>query len=135
MLLHMALFHSFYGWVIFHCINIPHLLYSFIWRWTFRLFHVLAITNSAAVSIGVHVYFWIMFFSRYMARSGIAGSYGSSIFSFLRNFHTVLIIGCYPFTSHLQVEGAQFSKIPSAFIFCRFCWWSVDWCKWKLFVD
>ena len=30
-------FVSFYGWVIFHCIYVPHLLYPFICRWTFRL--------------------------------------------------------------------------------------------------
>ena len=40
-------------------------------------FHVLAIVNSAAVNIGVHVSFQTMFFSRYVPRSGIAGSYGS----------------------------------------------------------
>ena len=45
-------------------------------------FHVLAIVNRAAVSIVVHDSFWIMVFSGYMPRSGIAGSYGSSIFSF-----------------------------------------------------
>ena len=40
-------------------------------------FHVLAIVNSAAVNIGVHVFFQTMFFSGYMPRSGIVGSYGS----------------------------------------------------------
>ena len=33
----MALFHSFYGWVIFHSINVLHLLYLFLCQWTFRL--------------------------------------------------------------------------------------------------
>ena len=47
-------------------------------------FHVLAIVNSAAMNTGVHVSFGTMLFSGYMPRSGIAGSYGSSIFSFLK---------------------------------------------------
>ena len=45
-------------------------------------FHVLAIVYSAAVNIGVHVSFQTMFFSRYMPRSGIAGSSDSSILVF-----------------------------------------------------
>ena len=32
-------------------------------------FHVLAIVNSATMNIGVHAFFWIMFFSRYMKDS------------------------------------------------------------------
>ena len=46
-------------------------------------FHVLAIVNSAAVNIGVHVSFQIMVLSGDMPRSGTAGSYGNSSFSFL----------------------------------------------------
>ena len=45
-------------------------------------FHVLTIVNGAAVNIGVHVSFRIMFCTRYMPKSGIAGAYGSSIFNF-----------------------------------------------------
>ena len=47
-------------------------------------FYVLAIVNTAAVYDGVHVSFQIRVFSEYMPRSGIAGSYGNSIFSFFK---------------------------------------------------
>ena len=45
-------------------------------------FYVLAIANSAAVNIRVHVSFPPTFFSGYMPRSGIAGAYGSYILVF-----------------------------------------------------
>ena len=41
-------------------------------------FCVLAIVNSAAMNIGVHVSFQIRVFSGYMPRSGIVGSCGNS---------------------------------------------------------
>ena len=45
-------------------------------------FRVMAIVDSASVNIRVRASFWVMIFSKHMPKSGIAGSYGSSVFSF-----------------------------------------------------
>ena len=85
-------FHPFYGWIIFHCayvffINI-HLLMN-----PEAVF--LAVVNNAAMSTGVHesFQFSVFIFCRLYSGVGLLDHmFGSSVFSFLRNFHSGHIV-------------------------------------------
>ena len=90
MLLQMASFYSFFIAEYYSVIYKRHICFilSFV-DGHLGCLHVLGIVSSAAMNAAVSVTFQTMFFFRYMLRSGVDGLYDSSVFSFLRNFHTV----------------------------------------------
>lgn len=109
-------FISFYGWIMFHCIDVPHFIYSFIGWWTFGLFLFFTILIYYE-----HLYIrfvWTCFhFSwEYILRSGIGGSQGNSNYTFwgtARLFGTAPIPFSIPTGSILSIYFICFLYIYS----------------------
>ena len=87
-------FTSFYSWIIFHCMYIPHFIYPFICWWSFVVstFWLLWIMLLWTL---LHKYLFESLFSfEYISRSGIAGSYGKSMVTFSEEPPKLFHNGC-----------------------------------------
>ena len=104
-------FISSHGGIIFCWMDVPHFIYPFTSWWTFGLSLLWEIMTNAAMKIHVQgfVWTWVFISPGCMARSGVAGSYCSSVQLFED------LPGCFPkwlyhfvFPSAMY-EGSKFS--------------------------
>ena len=122
MLLQMALFNSFYDWVVFYCVCTYSTSLSSVHLSMNKFLGclcVLAVGIPAAMNIGAHVPFQIRVFPGAIPRNGVARWYSNSVFSFLSNLH-----GLHQLTFPPTVwEDSVFSTPSPAFVIFRLPWW------------
>ena len=103
----------FCGWVIFHCVYVPYLLYLFLCWWAFRLFLCLGYCKQCCSDPQSCMYLFKLQFSLDICTGvGLLDYITVLICSFLRRLHVGLHSGCANLYSHQCWRKVLFFPYP-----------------------